>query len=67
MTVTQPFTTPWTISNTLDALGSAGLSVAIADFDYNGTPDVAVGDVAGTVTVWSNPFTETTGTKPLIT
>jgi hypothetical protein len=59
MTGAQPFTTPWVVSNTLNALGSAGMSVAVADFDGNGTLDIAAGDAAAGVTIWSNPLTGT--------
>ncbi len=64
MTGTQPFATPWVVSNTLGTLGSAGLSVVVADLDGNGTPDVAAGDTAGNVTAWSNPLT---GAQPFTT
>ncbi len=57
LTGAQPFTTPWVVSNTLGSLGSGGLSVVVADFDSNGTPDIAVGDAAGALTAWSNPLT----------
>jgi len=56
---TRPFTASWSVYNTLSTLGSDGLSVAVADFDRNGAPDVAAGDTAGGVMAWSNPLTGT--------
>jgi hypothetical protein len=56
-----PFSTAWTISNTLSTFSAAVQSLSVGDLDNNGTPDVAVGLADGRIVVWSNPIT---GSQP---
>ena len=52
-----PFTTSWTVSNTLGTLSNQVVSVVLSDLDNDGWIDVAVGDEAGNVILWHNPLT----------
>jgi len=57
LTATSPFTTPWTVSNTLGTFADDVRSVVVADLDGDGRLDVGVGRDSGDVMVWRNPLT----------
>jgi len=61
---TSPFTNSWTTGNTLTASAISLTSVASADLDRNGTPDLVSGGMDGVLRLWSNPLT---GTQDFVT
>ena len=56
-----PFNRSWAVSSTLATSAISLTSVASADLDGNGTPDLVSGGLDGVLRLWSNPLT---GTQP---
>jgi hypothetical protein len=56
-----PFSSAWSTTNLVGDLSADGLSLAVADLDLDGVPDVVAGTAGGSVLVWRNPLT---GTQP---
>ncbi|MCP4536097.1 MAG: VCBS repeat-containing protein, partial [Chloroflexi bacterium] len=61
---TLPFTNSWATYNTLTTSAISLTSIASADLDRNGTPDLVSGGLDGVLRLWSNPLT---GAQPFAT
>ena len=55
----DPFTTAWTVSNTVGTSSSTVASISVGDLDDDGALDIVAGLASGDVVAWRNPLTGT--------